>query len=302
MRSIQMPCCRRTYSFIMIASVLISALSIFFSPGPIPAATAGKGWYLDGQPLVQKEELIDIECYYNKTLTISAAQGTGTGSVMYSAKCFKENSGIHTGYIHWTVPPSFLQPGDKISLTMSASSTGNINSVSSGLIKANNGTLLEAYDTSARANTATYTIPEGWEGAKLELYVSFMAAGQHGNVTYNYVYKGTGTPPITPPPAAWHAAWPAHSLWSETGLANKITIEIKNGNVTGSYDYKDGKMDGTLSADGKTISGHWKQTNNSGRYTLTIADDGRSFSGKICYGEDDPLKSGWGWAATLIGQ
>lgn len=94
--------------------------------------------------------------------------------------------------------------------------------------------------------------------------------------------------------------WPSQSVWLEVGLSNKITIKINNGDVIGSYEYKEGKMDGTLSADGKTISGHWKQTNNSGRYTLTISDDGQSFSGKICYGENDPLTTGWGWQATLV--
>jgi hypothetical protein len=94
--------------------------------------------------------------------------------------------------------------------------------------------------------------------------------------------------------------WPSQSIWSETGITNQITIEIVNGNVIGSYEYKNGKMDGTISKDGKTISGHWKQSNNSGRYILTISDDGQSFSGKICYGEDDPLTKGWAWKATLI--
>jgi hypothetical protein len=297
---------RGAHSSPMLAALQTLALAVFILPLALTAAAGDvKGWHLDGEPLVQKEKLIDLECYAHKTLVVSAVEGTGTGSVAFSPKCFKEGSGTYTGYIHWTVPPSFLQPGTQVGFTMSASTTGGRTSMSGGLIKANNGTLLEAYDTSAKAINATYTVPEGAEGSKLELYVSFMAAGNHANVTYNYVYRNEakGAAPIAKtPPAAQRATWPSRSLWSETGLANKITIEITGGKVLGSYEYKDGKMDGALSADGKTISGHWKQTNSSGRYSLTIADDGRSFSGKICYGEGDPLKTGWGWEATLSNQ
>jgi len=97
------------------------------------------------------------------------------------------------------------------------------------------------------------------------------------------------------------ATWPAESTWSDSD-GTKINIKIKNGNVTGSYEYKDGKLDGTLSADGKFISGHWIQSNKSGRYSFKLSHDGQSFSGKFRDGEGDPLEEGhgYGWNGTLI--
>jgi len=98
------------------------------------------------------------------------------------------------------------------------------------------------------------------------------------------------------------ATWPDESTWLDVD-GNTINIKIENGNVTGIYTGRaNGTLDGTLSADGKFVSGHWNDNNNSGRYSFKLSHDGQSFSGRYCLGEDDPLKTNesYSWRATLI--
>lgn len=104
------------------------------------------------------------------------------------------------------------------------------------------------------------------------------------------------------------AIWPAQSIWLEKSVSDKISIKIENGTVIGSWYYQSGQgadaFDGTVSSDGKTITGRWFSNYGDktmgGRYSFTISADGQSFSGKVCVGEDDPLKTGSPCEATLI--
>jgi hypothetical protein len=153
-----------------------------------PASAAGTGWVLDGQPVISKDKDADLPpCYTGRKVIVS--NGTGSGTVTYSPDCFKQGSGTYTGNVNWTPPPSSLTTGNKITLTMTATKSGGDASQAAGLIKVDNRTIIEAYDTGQKTGTGVFEVPKGSPGSKLEIYVSFMTCGLHGYVTYNYIYK-----------------------------------------------------------------------------------------------------------------
>jgi len=61
------------------------------------------------------------------------------------------------------------------------------------------------------------------------------------------------------------------SAWSEG------TTILKIRGTAGTYDYKDGRVTGTI--DGNVFSGRYAQSNGTGTFRLTLAADGASFSG-----------------------
>ncbi len=181
--------------FILICSFILLLLLPPLPYSPLssvsPVSADGDGWYLDGQPVITRDKDQDNPpCYINRKVTVS--DGAGAGTVTNSTACFKESS-VYNAQIKWSSPPEYLRPGSTVDFSMTAGSNGGTISQASGVIKINNGTLLEVHDLRQPSNKAAYAIPSGSAGAKLEIYVSFMACGLHGYVTYNYVYKGMGT-------------------------------------------------------------------------------------------------------------
>jgi hypothetical protein len=172
--------------------VLILALLPYFPAFNVcPVSADAEGWYREGQPILNKDKDQDLPpCYTNRKVTVS--DGMGTGTVTLSTECF-EKSLTYTSQVKWTSPPPSLQPGSKVTFSMSASSNGDTVSQAGGGIKINNGALLEVHDIRQPTNTAAYTVPIGSAGSKLEIYISYIACGLHGYATYNYIYKGAGT-------------------------------------------------------------------------------------------------------------
>lgn len=72
-----------------------------------------------------------------------------------------------------------------------------------------------------------------------------------------------------------------------------LTINISGGNVTGTYVENQGKISGTLSADGRTIKGWWSEApsyqrpEDAGIFNITLSPDGGSISGGWHFGEDE---------------
>jgi len=64
----------------------------------------------------------------------------------------------------------------------------------------------------------------------------------------------------------------------DTGEYNTMTLKVNGNRVTGTYDYKDGRIEGVLN--GKVIEGKWYQSNGSGAFTFTFNDDFTSFSSR----------------------
>jgi TolB-like protein len=86
--------------------------------------------------------------------------------------------------------------------------------------------------------------------------------------------KDTATKaPITG--TGWSGTW--NTDWG------KMTLNEQGNHVTGTYTFKNGRIDGTVS--GGVLSGKWTQSNGSGRFEFTMSDDGRTFNGIWGYGE-----------------
>ena len=77
---------------------------------------------------------------------------------------------------------------------------------------------------------------------------------------------------------------------------NELTI-IQNGNqVTGTYKYRGGRIEGTVS--GRTITGWWYQDNGKGKMVFEFNSEFTEFTGK--WGNNDAVPSGK-WNGTRIG-
>ena len=80
-----------------------------------------------------------------------------------------------------------------------------------------------------------------------------------------------------------------------------MTCEVNGINVHCEYTYDQGRIDATLSADGRTMDGQWGEApsysppNDGGRVTFTISEDGNSIDGDWWYAEDT---NGGVWTGT----
>ena len=108
----------------------------------------------------------------------------------------------------------------------------------------------------------------------------------------------------------WDTNWGAMTLnvQSVVGLDGK-----KHSKVTGEYAHQKGKIEGTVSSDGRTLSGTWAQApsykpeRDAGAMEFILSADGNSFKGTWSYGQN-PLSGDWsgtrrtGAAVTASGQ
>lgn len=74
-----------------------------------------------------------------------------------------------------------------------------------------------------------------------------------------------------------------------------MTLHVDGNNVTGKYDYKDGRIEGTL--DGTTLTGRWKQSNGEGRLIFEFNPAFTAFEGKWSYNDEEP-SSNWSGEKT----
>jgi len=174
----------------------ILLLTLFALSGIAWSQDNEDGWYLQGEPVITKDKEIDLPpCYTDKTVDVT--NGEGHGSVKWSAECFKEGSGTHSGDVTWTQPPAYMKPGSNISFSMTFTSpdeiptSGAIKDIRETIAKVESRTIVEGDSRNPQGkSTANYTVREGLPGDEMELYVSFvMVSGLHGYVTYNYKYE-----------------------------------------------------------------------------------------------------------------
>jgi hypothetical protein len=77
-----------------------------------------------------------------------------------------------------------------------------------------------------------------------------------------------------------------------------MTLKTTGRNVKGYYTHDQGRIDGTLSGDGMTVTGTWSEApsysspNDAGRVIFQLSPDHRTFMGKWGYG-NQPLKDNW---------
>jgi hypothetical protein len=157
---------------------------------PTASPVAGGGWYLDGQPVIEKEQFVNNEWYFNQSLDVTS--GSASGAVTWSDgySC----GGTYTGSMTWTPPPDYMQPGGVINFSMTSATQvqntcGSRSIGSGGWIKAEGTTIVKALDESAPSASGTYTVPNGSAGQTLNMWTTGGVANLHFTVYYNYVYK-----------------------------------------------------------------------------------------------------------------
>ena len=72
---------------------------------------------------------------------------------------------------------------------------------------------------------------------------------------------------------------------------NAMRFRQDGNKVTASYDYRNGRIEGTLK--GHTLTGRWTQENAKGRLVFEFNDNFTAFTGKWSYNDDEPTSGGW---------
>ena len=78
---------------------------------------------------------------------------------------------------------------------------------------------------------------------------------------------------------------------------NEMTLTQTGNVVTGPYAYHDGRIEAT--ANGKTLSGRWIESDNEGTFTMTMSEDGKSFTGTWVQTKPSPAGGG-GWTGSRL--
>lgn len=182
-------------------SVMLLSLSlVLLLPAVLvvtPVSADGEGWYLQGEPVINKDKDQDNPpCYVNRRITVTSGQISG--QVTYSAECFKEGSGAYTGQFNWNPPPAYLKPGENITFTATAVGSRGVKTTT-GIIKAGGKNIVDIMTSSPQTQAAVYTVPRGSNGNEMEIFAGAGSCGLTGGVLYKYKYlvPGAAAPATT---------------------------------------------------------------------------------------------------------
>lgn len=119
-----------------------------------------------------------------------------------------------------------------------------------------------------------------------------------GGVHYIYKWSTGGSVPeeIAKPSFAgrWQTEWGA------------IELTVKGRELKGTYPHDSGRLVGTVSLDGMTVTGTWseaptfKPPKDSGEFEFKLSEDGKKFKGLYWYGKRDPKVAGRVWDGKKI--
>lgn len=122
-----------------------------------------------------------------------------------------------------------------------------------------------------------------WDGAGIENIRSY--------VTRCVAASSSNSPPtaqLPPGACSWTGVW--------NTSYNRMTLTQNGNQVTGSYEYNNGTISGTVS--GNVLEGRWQEGANGGRFRFAIAADCKSWSGGWAYNDNPPGATGW--SGTLV--
>lgn len=77
---------------------------------------------------------------------------------------------------------------------------------------------------------------------------------------------------------------------------NALRFHQDGNKVTGTYDHRNGRIEGTLN--GRTLTGRWTQDNGKGRFVFEFNEGFTAFEGKWSYDDNEPTGT---WNGKLIG-
>lgn len=240
------------------------------------------------------ERLVTGKPFLVNAADVSRVTAQGTGSAISSTHSYR--GGSSTVGFSWVAHDHLLltlTPGEKIHFTGTVEHSGDL-SASAGLTMQSYGTepgtgngpviMASPTNVAVRATfSGVFEVPEGplYSNKRMELRFEVYPGGASSALyrTYEWVSGGTVIVPPSAPTGNWSGPWK-----TDFGA---MTLSQNGNRVTGTYEFKGGRIDGTIS--GNVLSGTWTQTNGSGRFEFTLSADGRSFSGR------------WGGGQTLTG-
>lgn len=80
-----------------------------------------------------------------------------------------------------------------------------------------------------------------------------------------------------------------------------LVLAAEQSKVTGSYSFAGGRVEGTVSQDGKTVTGTWTQSNgHSGGFVLALSRDGQQVEGRRWVGENKDDGPGYVWSGKRL--
>ncbi len=232
---------------------------------------------------------------------VQPGPGNGKGAIELFYKTDDAERAVFLGSSTLTfganTPLESLQPGQKITFQVSVSAEGNdkaraFNGRAQGGLWIDNGDYAAQVETplgATRSAQGVATIPGGGPGGTLTISVKSHlshsgAMGQTLTMRYAWV---AAAPVATPSPAV-----PSSGAWAGTWNTafGTMVLQQQGSKVTGTYDYKDGRIEGTVQ--GAEFRGSWVQANGRGRFVFKLSADGRSFTGTWGYG-DSTTDGGW---------
>lgn len=248
---------------------------------PKPAPAGGQGhWRYSGERLVKGKPFLVGPA---DTSRIDASGGGATLSTVYSQRNWKT-----TATFSWTPSADLgvLRPGATLSFRGLLTHSGD-GSASAGITFQAYGQEPGTGGPQGMAATKNWdrvvnrtetkqseiTVPAGTQfpGKRMELRFEIYPGGATSALYRTYEWVEGGALAAT----GWAGGWS-----SDFG---RMSLQQSGGRVTGSYEYKGGRLDGTVQEG--VLNGRWTQTNGSGRFEFRLNADGRSFSGRWGRGE-----------------
>ena len=245
------------------------------------------------------------------------------GLGIYASRDESNPGNLHVKYT-WSNPPSIIQANETVSIALEqevfSNKTGNFGVAISPFLSLDVADLIglgygtasgvegkviyedgtetrwfgigygqdDRSQTSCSANMTLKFKDKGSAGDKWALYIGAYAGppGKVG-VRYTYEWKETGKSSSATGSSnlgtySWEGEW--DSNWGKMILTQNGSI------VTGTYTHDNGRINGTIS--GNVFTGTWSESasysppNDAGDMELTMAADGKSFSGKWRYGSE----------------
>jgi len=135
----------------------------------------------------------------------------------------------------------------------------------------------------------------GTKGKKYALYFGVTGSSEILGVCYTYEWKQAET--VSQTAAITSADWGKYS-WEGEWDSNwgKMVLTQTGGAVAGTYTWDKGRITGTVA--GNMLIGTWAETpsyapnKDAGAIEFTMSEDGKTFTGKWCYGSSGSW-SGW---------
>jgi hypothetical protein len=258
------------------------------APKPEPDEDAGGYWRFTGERFVKGKPFLVGPADPTK---VDASGGGSALTAVCSARDWRSVAAFS-----WKASKGLdvLKPDDRISFTGTLTHSGNGSAMAGisiqpygqepGTGHISGMTIMHGFDGTANRTTTRpgdLTVPEGSRYSKKPIELRFeVYPGGATSALYRTYEWTTGKEPKDAGKAA-----PENPNWSGSWSSDfgRMSLQQSGSRVTGSYDFKGGRLEGTVA--GNVLRGRWTQTNDSGSFEFEMSADGRSFSGRWGYGD-----------------